>query len=148
MVIWTFSWQTQNNTLTEHCQETLVKYSSGVTTFCMCEALMKRTRKGRWESWPLTALYELFLSLCFYLSVQLVRSDDWLNKYWRATAHTGDDAYKLDIEIEISSYLACRPTASKVDDAMLFCKTYVRCKVSDLAACGHLVYPYRRRVSL
>jgi hAT family C-terminal dimerisation region len=35
---------------------------------------------------------------------------------------TDDDTHKLDIEI--SSYLACKPTASEADDAMLFWKTY------------------------
>jgi hAT family C-terminal dimerisation region len=35
---------------------------------------------------------------------------------------TDDNTHKLDIEI--SSYLACKPTASEADDAMLFWKTY------------------------
>jgi hypothetical protein len=35
---------------------------------------------------------------------------------------TYDDTRKLDIEI--SSYLACKPTASEADDAVLFRKTY------------------------
>jgi hypothetical protein len=45
-----------------------------------------------------------------------------VEKILKSHGRTDDDTRKLDIEI--SFYLACKPTASEADDAMLFWKTY------------------------
>jgi hypothetical protein len=74
-----------------------------------------------------------------------------VEKILKSHGRTDDDTRKLDIEI--SSYLACKPiTASAADDAMLFWKTYAANFCAKFPTLQHVarcyIYPSRRRVSL
>lgn len=75
-----------------------------------------------WTKITVTAYYAYIMS-GLSLDISAISAKRRLvEKILKNHGRTDDDAHKLDIEI--SSYLACKPTASEADDAMLFWKTY------------------------